>query len=97
MSGAALISLGERQQGFKRLEWAVELKPHDFAVLYNAACSFAIAGNAERALDMLDAAVGTGPGFRAWIERNPDLDSLRSLPRASKRSSRASRPERRGI
>jgi TolB-like protein/Tfp pilus assembly protein PilF len=81
MSGAAMIALGERQKGFERLEQAVELKPQDFAALYNAACSFAIAGNPERALDMLDRAVGTGRGFRAWIERDPDLDSLRSLPR----------------
>ena len=81
MSGRALITLGERQKGIERLEQAVELKPHDFAALYNAACSFAIAGNSERALDMLDRAVGTGRGFRAWIEHDPDLDSLRSLPR----------------
>jgi len=30
---------------------------------------------------MLDRAVGTGRGFRAWIENDPDLDSLRKLPR----------------
>jgi hypothetical protein len=25
--------------------------------------------------------VGTGRGFRAWIEHDPDLDPLRGLPR----------------
>jgi hypothetical protein len=30
---------------------------------------------------MLDRAVATGRGFRAWIEHDPDLDSLRALPR----------------
>jgi len=81
LSGGALITLGERQSGVARLERAVELRPHDFAVLYNTACSFALAGDSERALELLDRAVGTGRGFRAWIEQDPDLDSLRSLPR----------------
>jgi adenylate cyclase len=81
LSGGALILLGQRQEGIERLERAVAIRPHDFAVLYNAACSFANAGNPDRALDMLDRAVGTGRGFRAWIEHDPDLDTLRSLPR----------------
>jgi hypothetical protein len=57
------------------------LRPEDFTVLYNAACGFANAGGLERALDLLERAVRTGRGFRAWIEHDPDLDSLRSLPR----------------
>ena len=36
---------------------------------------------ADRALDLLDRAVGTGRGFRAWMEGDPDLDSLHGLPR----------------
>ena len=81
MSGGALIGLGELQKGKERLEQAVLLRPHDYAVLYNAACGFARAGDSERALNLLDGAVGTGQGFRAWFERDPDLDSLRTLPR----------------
>ena len=79
LSGGALISLGERQKGLDRLERAVAIKPHDFAALYNAACGNANAGNAERALEFLDRAVSTGRGYRAWIEHDPDLDSLRGL------------------
>jgi hypothetical protein len=30
---------------------------------------------------LLDRAVGTVKGFRAWMEHDPDLDSLRDLPR----------------
>jgi adenylate cyclase len=81
LSAGALITLGEREKGVARLEQAIALRPQDFTVLYNAACSFANAGDAEKALDLLDRAVGTGRGFRAWIEHDPDLDSLRSLPR----------------
>jgi adenylate cyclase len=81
LSGGALIQLGERQKGIDRLEQAVALKPHDYGVLYNAACSFALAGDPQRALDLLDRAVGMGRGYRAWIEHDPDLDTLRGLPR----------------
>ena len=79
--GSSLIFRGERQQGIDRLEQAIALRPYDFAVLYNAACGFTAAGKPERALELLDRAVGTGKGFRAWIENDPDLDPLRGLPR----------------
>ena len=80
-SGGLLIHEGERQEGIDRLEQAIALRPDDFGVLYNAACGFNVAGKPERALDLLDRAVGTGRGFRAWIENDPELDSLRALPR----------------
>ena len=81
MSGGALVAMGKPKEGLDRVEQAVELRPHDFAVLYNAACNFTAAGQREKALDLLDRAVGTGRGFRAWIERDPDLDPLRGSPR----------------
>jgi len=81
LSGDALVTLGEARRGLERLNQAVTLKPDDFSVLYNAACGFARAGQSDRALDLLDRAVSTGRGFRAWIEGDPDLDSLHASPR----------------
>ena len=81
LSGAGLVALGRREEGFARLNEAIAIRPTDFSVLYNAACSFAIAGKPDRALELLDRAVGTGKGFRAWMEHDPDLDSVRDLPR----------------
>lgn len=81
LSASLLMQRGRRQEGTARLEEALTIRPTDFAVLYNAACSFALVGDSDRALDLLDRAVGTGRGFRAWIEHDPDLDSLRDLPR----------------
>ena len=81
LSGDVLIRLGERQKGFERLEQAIAVRPQDYAVLYNAACGYANAGNSQRALDLLDRAVDTGRGFRAWLETDPDLDPLRPLSR----------------
>jgi len=81
LSGTLLVRIGEREKGRARLDQAVSLRPTDYAVLYNAACGHAMAGDLETALDLLDRAVGTGKGFRAWIENDPDLDPLHALPR----------------
>ena len=81
LSGGALIQIGQPARGMALLDQAVALRPHDFAVLYNAACGFSRAGQTDKSLDLLDRAVGTGQGFRAWIEQDPDLDTLRGLPR----------------
>ena len=81
LSGSLLVQLGNREEGVKRLHEAIAIQPTDFAVLYNAACGLAVAGDPQSALDLLDRAVGTGKGFRAWMEHDPDLDSLRGMPR----------------
>jgi adenylate cyclase len=81
LQGGAMVALGRKEEGLRRIDEAVAMRPTDFAVLYNAACSFANAGETQKALDTLDRAVGTGQGFRAWFESDPDLDPLRSSPR----------------
>ena len=36
--------LGKKEEGKKRVEQAVALRPHDFTVLDNATCAFTMAG-----------------------------------------------------
>ena len=81
MGGTNRIYLGDRADGIERLNRAVELQPDDFATLYNVACGLSIAGEADRAIDLLERAFSTGKGFRRWLEHDPDMDPLRSLPR----------------
>jgi adenylate cyclase len=81
LSAILMIQLGEKEKGLARIDQAVALQPQDYAVLYNAACAYTDAGQFDKALEMLDRAVATGRGFRAWFERDPDFDPLRSLPR----------------
>ena len=50
-------------------------------MLYNAACGYSNAGDSGHALDLLERAVGTGKGYRPWIENDPDLDPVRNMPR----------------
>jgi adenylate cyclase len=75
------VSYGDLKRGRLRIERAVELAGDDFAVLYNATCFHARLGEADRALELLDRAVGTGRGFRRWLENDGDLDPLRADPR----------------
>ena len=63
------------------LERAIEIgggSPVDF---YNLACAYALAGNAEKSLDNVERAIGTGLRRRDQYESDPDLASLRELPR----------------
>ena len=81
MAGGSELTLGNRDSGLRFLDRAVEIAPDDFATHYNLACAYSSAGELERALDALDRAVGTGRGNRSWIEKDADLDPVRSSPR----------------
>ncbi|HET9599151.1 MAG TPA: protein kinase [Anaeromyxobacteraceae bacterium] len=80
-AAGAIIRAGDRARGLAMVDRALALHPDVFDVLYNCACALAIAGEPERALELLDRAVATGRGFRAWMDRDNDLDPLRAHPR----------------
>jgi len=81
LGSANLLSIGEREEALKWINKALKLYPKDQAVLGNAACLFAIDGNKEKALSILELIWGKGHGKREWIEHDPDYDSLRNEPR----------------
>lgn len=53
--------------------------PEDPMVWYNLACSEALCGHAEAALNALDRAIALGYVDRIWMRRDPDLASLHHL------------------
>jgi tetratricopeptide (TPR) repeat protein len=81
MRAVALCRLGRVDEGLEWADRALAIDPEDAGVRYNAACLFAIADKAERALECLQEAVDVGFGNKAWLERDPDLDGLREHPR----------------
>ncbi len=81
MLAVSLCRLGRSEEGLGWAERALAIDPEDAGVRYNVACLFAVAGHAERALDCLEEARRVGFGNRAWLERDPDLASLRDHPR----------------
>jgi adenylate cyclase len=50
-------------------------------LLYNVACIKAMAGAHAEALDCLERSVAQGMRFRAWLEHDSNLDSIRTHPR----------------
>ena len=80
LAAGAHLRLGDATAGARAIDRALALRPDDFGTLYNAACYFALAGDSERALDLLERATAGG-GYPDWIEHDPDLVSLREQPR----------------
>ena len=58
----------------------VELLPDDFLARYNLACSLALAGRADDAIDSLSRAILLGYDDLAHMESDPDLESLHGNP-----------------
>jgi serine/threonine protein kinase/Tfp pilus assembly protein PilF len=73
--------LGNREEGIVWAERAVKIDPADGRIQYNVACLFALAGESGRAIDCLQNAVKAGFAHMDWVEKDPDLDSLRDDPR----------------
>ncbi len=81
MRAVSLCRLGRLDEGKEWAERALVLDPADAGVRYNVACLFALETEPERAIDCLEEAIAAGFGNREWIRQDPDLASLRGLPR----------------
>ncbi|HEY2954559.1 MAG TPA: protein kinase [Candidatus Eisenbacteria bacterium] len=76
-----LLQLDEREAGIQQTERTLAMAPDDGRIRYNAACAFARAGLAERALAELEQAASQLPTYISdWPRRDPDLASLHDHP-----------------
>jgi len=71
---------GTEAEAIKELQKAVALRPDDFNILYNAACTYAILNKKREALDLLKRAAKVGFLTMDWVARDPDLACLRDEP-----------------
>jgi adenylate cyclase len=81
LGATALLELNQRDRAF---EWAgriTESNSDDTLILYNNACFFSMAGEADRAFDALEKAVAAGDRDVAWWRQDSDLDNIRDDPR----------------
>src|SRR5437868_8214692 len=81
LSAAALVRLGQTEQALERGRRAFAVDPEDAGVLYNLACTYALAGSNDQAIEHLNKAVQNGFGQREWVENDPALDPIRGDPR----------------
>ena len=57
------------------------MRPREFATRYNVACAYALLGEKERALEILEGFSEIGQGSFDWIREDPDFLSLHGDPR----------------
>jgi tetratricopeptide (TPR) repeat protein len=81
LGAGSLIRTGDEKKAIDWATRALDTEREEPAVLYNVACVFAQLGQKDRALDALDKAINMGFGYRAWIDNDTDLISLRDEPR----------------
>ena len=78
--GELVAKKGDVRRALEIDQRLVVLLPNDFLARYNLACSLALAGRPDEAIDSLSAAILLGYDDLAHLEVDPDLDSLRERP-----------------
>ncbi|MGB7435666.1 MAG: protein kinase [Candidatus Acidiferrum sp.] len=80
--GASILArIGDRE---KSMDWAgraLAIDPDEPSIVYNIACTYALIGRKEEALDCLRRVMEHGDFLKNWAAKDSDLDSLRSDPR----------------
>ncbi len=79
--GSAALMAGDARLAVTAYEHSLQLKTQPAFSLYNLACAHARLGESEPALDSLDKLAQLGTPFASQMEKDPDLNSLRSMPR----------------
>lgn len=73
----AFLILGKPDEAQQWAETALAMAPDDTSTRYNIACYYAVVGNIEASLDLLETSILS----RSWIETDPELEALREHPR----------------
>jgi adenylate cyclase len=77
----ALVATGDAARARQWAARALEAAPDEPSVLYNLGCMYSLMGERDKAIALVDEAVKLGFGYRAWLEKDGDLDPLRDDPR----------------
>jgi len=76
--------IGELEKGEAWIQKALAIAGEDIAVLHNAGCFYAAAGQVDEALDLFEKRFALGDAYLDWIDNDPDFDSIRDHPRFRK-------------
>ena len=81
---ADYAATGRDDDAVRELQSAVDLRPHDSNILYNAACTYGVMKRKPEAIEMLQRAKTAGYENPDWIRRDPDLACLHGEPEFEK-------------
>lgn len=80
-----LIRIGENERARAMIERVLALEPDDAIALYNCACGYAMMGELDRAMDLLErGAPQRGREYVPWMRLDYDIGALRGYPRFEK-------------
>lgn len=71
---------GNEAGAIRELDKALELRPNDPNILYNAACTYGVLGRKAEALELLGRSKAAGFSTMDWAARDPDLSCLYDDP-----------------
>jgi tetratricopeptide (TPR) repeat protein len=72
---------GRFDEARRHLHEGLEARPGSAAILYNLACTEALAGESDKALDLLNEAIEADERFREYAQTDEDFASIRDDPR----------------
>jgi tetratricopeptide (TPR) repeat protein len=72
---------GRYDEARRHLREGLETRPGNPSILYNLACTEALAGEGDTALDLLNEAVAADERFREYAQTDEDFASIRDDPR----------------
>ncbi len=81
---ADYASVKREDDAVRELQKAVDLRPNDSNILYNAACTYGVMKRKPEAIEMLRRAKAAGYANPDWIRRDPDLACLHGEPEFEK-------------
>jgi len=81
---ADYAAAGREADATRELQRAVDLRPHDSNILYNAACTYGVMKKKPEAIDLLRRAKQAGYQNLEWTRRDPDLACLHGEPEFEK-------------
>jgi tetratricopeptide (TPR) repeat protein len=80
-SAGPSLRAGRYDEARRLLDEGLEAKPGHPAILYDFACVEALAGESDRALELLHESVARDERFRQYAQTDEDLASIRDDPR----------------
>jgi adenylate cyclase len=82
LGATVLAFLGEREAAMQWLARSLATDPGDTNIQYNAACTYALLGEIDRAVEVLEHWMSqVGAEMRLWFKNDSDLDGIRQHPR----------------
>ena len=84
LRASIFVNAGERDQAVREIRKALELRPDDTNILYNAACVYGLLEEKAEALALLQRLKQAGILNVDWARRDPDLPACTRTPSSSR-------------